>query len=137
MLLGLPALLPLVARSVPRTDQPRGGGRPNASRGRLNLPTQIQSFFLRPDAASQSSERLEKVMVLRDRGDSGGRGGDPAVLGQPFRATPSPGRQAPRQSADGRRRDAPDHPWSEEEGTPDGELVQMLAWAAARFARPT
>src|SRR4051812_42950901 len=131
MLLGLPALFSLVARSVPRTDQPRGGGRPNASRGRLNLPAQIQSLLLRPDAASQSSKRLEEVVVLCDLGDSGRRGGDPAVLSQPFQAAQSPGRQDPRRPADGRRRDAPDHPRPEEEGAPDGELVQLLAWAAA------
>src|SRR3954465_14577859 len=76
-------------------------------------------------------------MVLRDRGDPGGRGGDPAVLGQSFRAAPSPGRQAPRRPADGRRRDAPGHPWPEEEGPSDDKLVQFLAWATACSARPT
>src|SRR3954463_3165257 len=76
-------------------------------------------------------------MVLRDRGDPGGRGGDPAVLGQSFRAAPSPGRQAPRRPADGRRRDAPGHPWSEKEGPSDDKLVQLLAWATARSTRPT
>src|SRR3954465_14095663 len=75
-------------------------------------------------------------MVLRDRGDPCGRGGDPAVLGQSFRAAPSPGRQAPRRPADGRRRDALGHPWPKEEGPSDDKLVQLLAWAMARSTRP-